>query len=217
MRQGSPKHISRGSGGKWDASGIMLDESATEGPVDFAELFGNDRPVELEIGMGKGTFLLARAKARPEINFLGLEYARAYCRYCADRFRRAGLTNVHTSCVEAVHFFKVCPAERSLWRVHIYFPDPWPKRKHNRRRLIQPPFIEQVRKSLRIGGQLLVVTDHLDYFRQIQKVLNQAEGFADVPMPRMADESGELVGTNFERKYIAQGKAFYKAMRLRYY
>ncbi len=218
MRQGSPKHISHGREGKFDTGGIMLDagEKNAAGPLDFAELFGNDRPVELEIGMGKGTFLLARAKARPEINFLGLEYAKAYCSYCADRFRRAGLTNVQTTYIEAVTFFKLYIPPESLWRVHIYFPDPWPKRKHNRRRLIQPRFVEQVRQSLRIGGQLLVVTDHQDYFQQIRKVLAGAEGMAGIPMPSMTDESGEIVGTNFERKYIAQGRPFYNIARLRY-
>lgn len=198
---------------------MMLDEGDEKltGPLNFAELFSNDRPVELEIGMGKGTFMLARAAARPEINFLGLEYAKAYCCYCADRFRRAELTNVRTTYIEAAAFFKLHVPPESLWRVHIYFPDPWPKRKHNRRRLIQPQFVERARRSLKVGGQLLIVTDHLDYFQQIRKVLGVAEGFADIPMPPMTDKSGEIVGTNFERKYIAQGRPFYNIARLRYF
>ena len=71
--------------------GVLLDESALAGPMDFRAVFGSGRPVEIEIGTGKGTFLLARAAARPELNFLGIERAGAYCRYSADRFRRAGL------------------------------------------------------------------------------------------------------------------------------
>ncbi|MCK4602333.1 MAG: tRNA (guanosine(46)-N7)-methyltransferase TrmB, partial [Phycisphaerae bacterium] len=213
---GSPKHLARGRVGKWDTAGVLLDESLAAGPVDLAAIFGNGRPVELEVGVGKGAFLQARADARPEISFLGLELARPYCCYAADRIRRAGLGNVRMLCAEAGHFFSVCLPARSLWRVHIYFPDPWPKRRHRRRRLIQPAFIAEVRRTLKIGGQLLIVTDHLDYFRQIEAAFAHAEALAVVPVPHMADHGGRLVGSNFERKYIAQGRRFYGLARLRY-
>jgi tRNA (guanine-N7-)-methyltransferase len=202
----------------WDAGGILLDEAVAKGPVDLEAIFGNRRPVEVEIGTGKGTFLLARASARPELSFLGIEWARAYAIHAADRLRRAGLSNVRMIRCEAAHFFKVCLAEApgSLWRVHVYFPDPWPKQKHHRRRLIQRPFVEHVRRALRHGGQLIIVTDHLDYFRHIQRVVGGVAGLAAAPMPRMAGREGEVVGTNFERKYIAQGRPLYKLVRLRY-
>ena len=213
MRSGSPKHL--GHGRELEVGQILLDDSITAGPVDFAALFGNDAPVEVEIGTGKGTFLLARAGANPHLNFLGIEWARAYAIYAADRFRRAGLTNVRMLRTDAGEFFRKCIQPQTLWRVHIYFPDPWPKARHHRRRLIQPPFVENVRRCLKMGGQLIIVTDHVDYFRQVQAVLASAPGWAAVPVPRMADKSGELVGTNFERKYIAQGRPFYAVARLR--
>ena len=172
--------------------------------------------LSVEIGTGKGTFLLARAAARPEVNFLGIEYARAYCQYAADRFGRHGLDNIRMLHGDAGLFFKRCVADESLWRVHIYFPDPWPKRKHHRRRLIQPPFVVQVRRALKVGGQIIIVTDHMDYFEQIRRVLFAASGLAVVPVPRMTDAEGEIVGTNFERKYIAQGRPFYSAARMKY-
>jgi tRNA (guanine-N7-)-methyltransferase len=184
--------------------------------LDLSAIFGNSRPVEVEIGTGKGTFLLARATARPEMNFLGVEWARAYAIYAADRFRRAGLTNVRMIRCDASHLFMACLPGRSLWRVHIYFPDPWPKRKHHHRRLIQRAFVEEVRRVLRPGGQLVIVTDHREYFRHIQDVVSQVTGLAVAPMPRMADREGEVVGTNFERKYIAQGRPFYNLARMRY-
>lgn len=216
MRTNSPKHLAHGRPDKWNTAGVMLDDSAAAEPVDFGEMFGNDRPVEIEIGTGKGTFLLARGTARPEVNFLGIEYARSYCRHAADRFRRHGLKNIRMLHADAGAFFKDCVADGSLSRVHIFFPDPWPKRKHHRRRLIQPPFVAQVRRALRVGGQLIVVTDHMGYFEQIRLVLLDSPGMAVVPVPRMSDREGEIVGTNFERKYIAQGRPFYSTARMKY-
>jgi len=240
MRSGSSQHLPRGRGpsapepaadsgaprpyAKWSGGEILLPESLVAGAtpgapparIDLPSIFGNRHPIEIEIGTGKGTFLLARASARPEMNFLGIEYSRPYAVYAADRFRRAGLTNVRMLRCEAGHFFQFCLADNSLWRVHIYFPDPWPKLKHHRRRLIQPAFIERARHALKLGGQLIVVTDHLDYFHHIQRVIGEAPGLAVAPMPRMADREGEVVGTNFERKYIAQGRPFYKIARIRY-
>lgn len=216
MRSISPRRLSHGRRGAWDTGEVLLEESVAARPVDLGEVFGNGRPVEVEIGAGKGTFLVARAAARPEVNFLGIEYAGAYARYSADRCRRAGLTNVRMLIADAGHFFKACLADRSLLRVHIYFPDPWPKRKHRRRRLIQPAFVAAARRTLALGGQLIVVTDSLDYFQQIRRVLACAKGLTTVRAPRMNDREGEVVGTNFERKYIAQGRAFYRAACLRY-
>jgi tRNA (guanine-N7-)-methyltransferase len=225
MRPGSTSHLSHQPPAKWSGGGLLLDEAAVMGApeggpaaakLDLPALFGNTRPVEVEIGTGKGTFLLARAAARPEMNFLGIEWARAYALYTADRVRRARLENVRVLRADAAHVFHQCLANESVWRVHIYFPDPWPKQRHHRRRLIQTAFLRDVRRILRIGGQVLAVTDHQDYFRQIQRVLGRAPGFAATSMPRMADRDGEIVGTNFERKYIAQGRPFYSLGRLRY-
>ena len=198
-----------------DASGVMIEHDLTAGKLDLAGVFDNDRLVEIEIGSGKGTFIVARSKLRPDLNLLGIEYAKAYCLYTGDRVKRNGLENVRMLCCDAGALFTDCLADQSLWRVHIYFPDPWPKRKHHRRRLIQPAFINQVRRTLKIGGQLLVVTDHFGYFQQIRQVLDSAEGFAETPRP-IAGQTGEIVGTNFERKYISQGRLFYSAGLLRY-
>lgn len=215
MRMNSPKHLRRDKNTKPDTTGVLLDGSITSEPIDFTEVFGNDRPVEVEIGVGKGTFMVTRALARPEVNFLGVEYARAYAHHAADRFRRRGLVNARMLHADAGHLFKACLRDESLWRVHIYFPDPWPKRRHRRRRLIQPPFAREIQRKLKPGGQLIVVTDHMDYFLQIRMVLNDMAGMASIPMPQMADRNGEIVGTNFERKYIAQGRPFYSTAKMR--
>ena len=218
MRAESPKYLSAQGSSQWNTAGVLLDEAiGTAGtPIDFEAMFGNNHPVEVEIGSGKGTFLLARASARPEINFLGIEWARPYCLHAADRLRRHGLTNVRMLRTDAGPFFAKSVPPESLLRLHIYFPDPWPKKRHNRRRIIQMEFVESARKALRIGGQLLVVTDHLNYFEHMRRVLMDFPGFATVPMPRMTDSTGEIVGTNFEKKYIAQGRPFFSIAKLRY-
>jgi len=215
MRAESAKHISRRRG-KWDTRGVLLDAAITAGPVDLAAVFGNARPVELEIGTGKGTFLLARAAARPEVNLLGIERAGAYCRYAADRARRAKLTNVRMLEADAVRFIRGCLAAQAVWRVHVYFPDPWPKRRHHRRRSITTAFLAEVRRVLKPGGQLIIVTDHAGYFQHIRRAIANTSGFLPVRSPAMSDRDGELVGTNFERKYIARGRAFYAVALMRY-
>lgn len=216
MRRGSLKRLSHGRGGTWDAGGVLLNESIALGSADLGAIFGNARPVEMEIGTGKGTFLLARAAARAELNFLGIEQARAYCHYAADRVRRAGLHNVRMLRADAGHFLQACVPDASLWRVHVYFPDPWPKRRHLRRRLIQRAFLSEVRRTLKPGGQLIIVTDHQGYFIHIRRILDEMPGFVRIGFPKMAGDEDELVGTNFERKYIVRGRAFYWAARMRY-
>ena len=214
MRSESPQHLGHGS--RWDTAGVLLSAPAPGEALDFVAIFGNARPVELEIGSGKGTFLLARAAARPEVNFLGIEWAKAYAVYCADRFRRHGLPNVRMMHADATHLVRASIPPVSLSRIHIYFPDPWPKRRHHHRRSIQKPFLADLRNVLMLGGQLLIVTDHFEYACHIQRVLHEADGFLRVSFPEMADKDHELVGTNFERKYIAQGRPFYNFALLRY-
>src|SRR3954466_15088321 len=99
-------------------------------PIDWRELFSNDHPVELEIGMGKGTFLTEQARARPETNFFGIEWARWFWRYASDRLRRHNCLNARTVRAEASFFLTEFVPDASLSALHIYFPDPWPKARH---------------------------------------------------------------------------------------
>jgi tRNA (guanine-N7-)-methyltransferase len=188
---------------------IGLDVDKLPRPLVWAEVFGNDHPVEMEIGMGKGTFITDQAKARPHVNFLGIEYAREYWRYCSDRLRRNHCLNARTVRAEASFFVCEFVQDVSLSVLHIYFPDPWPKSRHHKRRLIQEPFMRQIERILIPGGQLRIVTDHLDYFQQIEAVVKNARlEPIDYSRPGSAAE-GEVVGTNFERKYRREGRPFY--------
>ena len=143
---------------------IALEVDELVKPLNWSAVFGNSHSVEIEIGMGKGTFLTEQARSRPEINFVGIEWARWFWRYASDRLRRHGCLNARTVRAEAGFFLtEFVPAE-SISALHIYFPDPWHKKRHHKRRLIQPPFIALVEKILIPGGQLNIVTDHEGYF-----------------------------------------------------
>jgi tRNA (guanine-N7-)-methyltransferase len=188
---------------------IGLSAETLARPIDWAQLYGNDHPVELEIGMGKGTFLTEQAKARPEVNFFGIEWANWFWRYASDRLRRNGCTNARTIRAEAGYFLREFVRPASISVMHIYFPDPWPKSKHHRRRLIQPAFMPEVERVLVSGGRLQVVTDHREYFEQIEPTVRGSRlTVVDYARPGSAGD-GEFVGTNFERKYRREGRPFY--------
>jgi tRNA (guanine-N7-)-methyltransferase len=191
---------------------IGLDLEVLTRPIDFAALFGNPNPVEIEVGMGKGTFLTEQAIARKDANFLGIEYASWYWRYASDRLRRKECAgNARTARAEAAYFLHEFVPDASVSVLHVYFPDPWPKARHHKRRLIQDKFMPTVLRILRPGtGRLHVVTDHAGYFEQIEQVIRRTSGLCTVDYNRPGSAGdGEFVGTNFERKYRREGRPFY--------
>jgi len=190
------------------------------GIIAWREIFGNDHPVELEIGSGKGTFLIAIAEAKPEHNYVGIEYAKAYAEFAADRLRRHALANARMVHGEASWWIRCHVPDNSLTAVHVYFPDPWPKARHHKRRLVQLPFLKEVHRMLVPGGRLRLVTDHADYFVNMQAMLAGQTDLTVVPFePPVALKenapAGSIVGTNFERKYIAEGRTFNAAMAVK--
>ncbi len=179
--------------------------------LDFAALFGGPGPVEMEIGTGKGTFLLNRARMHPERCFLGIEWANKIYLYAADRMARWGLTNVRLMRTDASHLMQRQMPGGSLSMLHVYHPDPWPKKRHHRRRLIQPPFVAAVVEALIPGGRLAVQTDHAEYFEQIERVLRAEPRLEEIPFD--VPEAGVVEGrvmTNYEVKYLREGRAIYQ-------
>ncbi len=174
------------------------------------------RPLELEIGSGKGTFLVQQATTRPQANYLGIEWAREYWLHAADRLRRHGLTHARLLHADAAEFVRWHCPDACFAVIHVYFPDPWPKKRHHKRRLIQGPFLREAHRTLCDAGELRLVTDHSEYFawmaHHVEQVAELFERCAFEP-PQGAGE-GEVVGTNFERKYRREGRPFH-AMTLR--
>jgi tRNA (guanine-N7-)-methyltransferase len=194
-----------------DYPGISLKAEDLDGKIDFVRIFGRPGPVHIEIGSGKGTFLLGQATAQPGDNFLGIEWARKYYRYAVDRIGRWGLTNVRIIRTDAAGFITDSVPDDSVDCFHIYFPDPWPKKRHHKRRFICPPNLEQLIRCLKTSGQIKIATDHADYFEQIKNVLAaQSDTLEETDFTKPAGaESGEWTGTNFERKYIKDQRPIY--------
>jgi len=195
---------------------VSLNPEDLDGKIDFVRIFGRAGPVHIEIGSGKGTFLLNQARAQPGDNFLGIEWARKYYRYAVDRIGRWGLTNVRIIRTDAATFLADFIPDNSVECFHIYFPDPWPKKRHHKRRFICPANLEHLIRCLKTGGQLKIATDHADYFEQINQVLTVGAGRCACPrleqidfLPTAGAEASEWVGTNFERKYLKDQRPIY--------
>ena len=194
-----------------DYQGISLKTEDLDGKIDFVRIFGRSGPVHIEIGSGKGTFLFGQAGAQPGDNFLGIEWASKYYRHAVDRMGRWGLTNVRIIRTDAAEFLADSVPDGSVDCFHIYFPDPWPKKRHNKRRFVCPANLEHLIRCLKTDGQLRIATDHADYFEQIKTVLAaRSDTLEEIDFIKPAGaESGEWVGTNFERKYIKDKRPIY--------
>jgi tRNA (guanine-N7-)-methyltransferase len=181
--------------------------------IDFARIFGRSGPVHIEIGSGKGTFLVAQAKAQPEVSFLGIEWARKFYRHAVDRIGRWGLRNVRILRADAATFLRDFVPAGSVDCFHIYFPDPWPKKRHHKRRFLQSSNLEVLIRCLKPGGEIQVATDHADYFDQIRQVTSAyRERLEEIEFERPASAwEGESTGTNYERKYVKQSRPIYTA------
>jgi tRNA (guanine-N7-)-methyltransferase len=182
--------------------GPVLCEPAPEpARLDLAALFPVQRPLELEIGSGKGTFLVQEAAARPDTNFFGIEHMKKYAAYAADRCHRAGLDNVRVLGGDAVAFVRERVPDACVRVVHVYHPDPWPKARHHKRRIVRADFLPELVRILAPGGELRIVTDHPEYAEWIAAVLPSVPLETIEYVRPLSARENELVGTNFERKY----------------
>jgi tRNA (guanine-N7-)-methyltransferase len=187
-----------------DYEAVSLKEEDLDGKIDFVLLFGRSGPLHIEIGSGKGTFLLNQARTLPGDNFLGIEWARKYYRFAVDRIGRWGLKNVRIIRTDAAAFIADFVPDNCVDCFHIYFPDPWPKKRHHKRRFVCSANLEHLIRCLKPAGQLRIATDHADYFEQIKTVLAaRSDILEEIDFPPSAGaETGEWIGTNFERKYL---------------
>ena len=185
---------------------ISLDEDSEDDPVlDLAALFGNDHPIEIELGIGKGRFLLDAAARHPEVNYLGVEQAVKYLRLAYDRAHRRELANlrfVHGDAREFIEFFLAAGSVRAL---HVYFPDPWPKKRHHKRRLLNAHFLNEAGRVLESGGRVWIATDHDDYYEHVLEVLVPFRDRFEV-----VEAAWEGARTNYEEKFIRRGQSIHR-------
>lgn len=176
-----------------------------EGPgsVPLEALVAGDTPWELELGFGKGRYLLARAAAEPGRRFLGIEVAREYFRLAAGRLARRRLANLALVRGEALSLLATALPRGFAAAVHVYFPDPWPKTRHTKRRLFAPESVDLLFRVLAPEGALSFATDHVAYGGEVRALL---ESYPGIEVRELAGGWPEGPRTNYEAKYVAAGR-----------
>ena len=191
-------------------------------PIDWEAFFGNSHPVEIEIGSGKGRFLLEASKRHAAVNYIGIERAQKYIALTQERFEKymrhfgvdrasGAFSNVRLVWTDANYFLTRYVPNGSIQAYHIYFPDPWPKKRQQKRRIFRnQDFLSALTRTLNPdGGRLYIATDYAEYFQEIQERL---AGLSTL-YPVAADLSPDRdIATNFEMKYVLEGRDIHRAI-----
>ena len=181
-------------------------------PWDAQPLFGRGASLEVEVGSGKGLFLRTAAAAHPATDFLGIELARTYAEYAAARLIKAGLPNAVVVSADALRIFAERLPDGSLAAVHVYFPDPWWKQRHRKRRVMRESFVCDIQRTLLPGGSLHFWTDVEEYYHSTLELLaavTQLEG--PLPVPETDARHEMDYRTHFERRTRLEGSPVYRA------
>lgn len=169
--------------------------------IDLGTMFTTPQPLEVELGSGDGSFLVDYARSLPEYNFIGVERLLGRIRKLDRKGRRAELANLRGMRIESSYFLEYLLPPNSAMALHIYFPDPWPKRKHRRHRLINERFPMLARQALAPGGKVYLRTDDQDYFEQMIGVFAGSQAFRLSETPEMLS----ALLTDFERGFLSRG------------
>ncbi len=180
-------------------------------PFVWSRVFQNEAPVEIEVGFGKGLFLVRSAHARPEVNFVGIEIERAYQLYAANRLIKRALANVRLVKADARDFLRAYVAAATVQAIHVYFPDPWWKTRHRKRRVFTAEFVQQCERVMAPGGILHAATDVQNYFVTISGLIREASKLATLEVPDVSVPAHDMdYLTNFERKFRMEGRSIYR-------
>ena len=189
---------------------LELMPGQVSGRLRFADLFGRAAPVEIEVGVGKGRFVLEQAVARPEIDFLALEWSLKHLRVAKERAGRRKIRNVRFYRADARHVIGHLVPESSISRVHVYCPDPWPKKRHRKRRFFTRPTVHDLELILRPGGYLNLSTDVGEYFEEICSLLRDHTALIEEADP-LFPPGQDTNNTNYEIKYRADGRVIHRS------
>ncbi|MEO8440308.1 MAG: tRNA (guanosine(46)-N7)-methyltransferase TrmB [Spartobacteria bacterium] len=185
--------------------GIELFPENYFAPLDLTTVFPHPGPLELDIGCGDGAFIAAQAERFPERNFLGLEKLGGRVLRASKKASRLGLRNVRVLRIESSYAVQYLLPPGSVDTVHLLFPDPWPKKKHRRRRIVTPEFLASVHRLLVPKGRFRVATDQKDYFGAIRELI-AGSGFGEVAPA----ESETFPVTTFEKHFVREGVPIYR-------
>ncbi|MZR62855.1 tRNA (guanosine(46)-N7)-methyltransferase TrmB [Alcanivorax sp. DP30] len=181
----------------WPTFGLERDQ----GMLDPMAVFGRDADRVLEIGYGMGQSLAAMAAADPDKDFIGIEVHRPGVGALLMEIEQLGLSNLRSYCDDAVEILELCIPDNSLSRVQLYFPDPWHKKKHHKRRIVQPAWVQRVHQKLKSGGVLHMATDWENYAEHMMEVMNPEEGFINLAGPgQFSPRPDWRPETKFERR-----------------
>lgn len=181
-------------------------------PWDPSALFGRCLPLEVEVGSGKGLFLERASAACPERNFLGIEIATKYARYCASRLAKKAVRNAVVVHGDANDVFRDVLPDDAVAAVHIYFPDPWWKKRHHKRRIMVGPFLQHVERVLQPGGRLHFWTDVEEYFQlSLQAIAEHTQLGGPLPVPETPAAHHLDFRTHFERRTRLAGEKVNRA------
>ena len=182
-------------------SGLIKLDSVID-PLDLDKIFGRNAPLQVDLGCGDGSFICELAERMPERNFLGIE--RLIGRIRSAELKAATVCNVRLLRMESSYAVRYLLSAGSVETFYLLFPDPWPKRRHWRRRIVTGEFLRAISDALAENGRLLIATDHLDYFEKIKEIARSNPDFTVAP-PGAAD----LPVTKFEQQFRAQGAAIH--------
>jgi tRNA (guanine-N7-)-methyltransferase len=176
-------------------------------PLDLLAIFGRVAPLQVDLGCGDGSFLCKLAQLHPDKNFLGID--RLVGRVAKACRKAAALGNVRVLNAESSYAVGYLLPEGSVETFYLLFPDPWPKRRHHRRRIVTPDFLDSIQRALADGGFFRIATDQLDYFDLIQRVGENHFGFAIVDANARSART-DLPPTKFERRFSTLGAPIYR-------
>ncbi len=175
-------------------------------PLDIESLFGRKAAVILEIGFGNGDSLVAQAAASPGKNFIGIEVHDPGIGHCLIKAREAGISNLRLIAHDAIEVLEEQIPEASLERINLYFPDPWPKKRHHKRRIVQPRFLDLCECLLEAGGALHIATDWADYAEHIDEIFAADARFTCTDRREHdGDDPLERPMTKFEQRGLREG------------
>jgi len=189
-----------------DEAGVEYVPKSLTRVLEFDKVFSRLAPLEIDLGCGDGAFLAALAQENPAHNFLGIERLLGRVRSVCRKVARLDLKNARILRMESNYAVTHLLPPASVTTFHLLFPDPWPKRRHHRRRAFTPEFVSSIHRALIAGGLFHVATDHADYFHQIERVIAATDIFV------ISREQNHFPPTSFEQKYVARGLSIHRLL-----